>query len=510
MYQSIQRQTTIQSLTNSFSRSLPPVTYHYSLLTVLLLVLACFGLAPAPNAFGVTPAPDGGYSGANTAEGDSALFKLTTGTYNTATGYQALFSDTTGIKNTANGAFALAANTTGGNNAANGFAALYNNTTGNNNTANGGLALYNNTTGGNNTANGLEALFSNTIGIENTATGDFALYSNTTGTDNAANGFQALYSNTTGYQNAANGSQALFTNTTGYQNAASGYQALYLNTDGSYNTADGDQALANNTHGSYNTAIGYSALDSNSTGSYNLAGGYSALSGVTTGSNNIAFGTNAGANLTTGDYNIDISNQGNAGEANTIRIGSADTQTATFIAGVSGTAVVGNTVVVSASGQLGVLVSSGRFKDEIKLMDKASEAIFALQPVTFHYKHELDPQGIPQFGLVAEDVAKVNRDLVTRDAEGKILTVRYEAVNAMLLNEFLKEHRKVQEQEAAITQLKSTVVQQEDFQATIAQQQEEIRALTVSLKEQASQIQKVSAQLDLSSPRRAAQLAGND
>jgi len=212
------------------------------------------------------------------------------------------------------------------------------------------------------------------------------------------------------------------------------------------------------------------------------------LKGNTTGANNIALGSNAGSNLTTGSNDIDIGAPGVAGEANTIRIGKQGTQKQTFIAAVSGVAVSGSQVVVSSSGKLGVATSSARFKEAIKPMDKASEAILALKPVSFRYKEEIDPDGIPQFGLVAEEVEKVGPDLVARDADGKINTVRYEAVNAMLLNEFLKEHRTVQE-------LKSIVARQE---ASAAQQQQEIKALTASLKEQASQIQKVSAQLEAS------------
>src|SRR5439155_21594561 len=139
---------------------------------------------------------------------------------------------------------------------------------------------------------------------------------------------------------------------------------------------------------------------------------------------------------------------------NTIRIGKVGTQKAIFIAGISGTTVAeGVGVIVDTKGHLGTITSSERFKDEIKPMDKASEAILGLQPVTFRYKHELDPADIPQFGLVAEEVEKVNPDLVARDDQGKPYTVRYEAVNAMLLNEFLKAHRKMEEQEANIAQL---------------------------------------------------------
>ena len=560
MHQSIQCQTTIQSLRNSISRSLPPITYHYSLLTVLLLVLAGFTLWPAPTAFGVTPAPGGGYAGANTALGQNALQSLSSGVYNTALGYQTLFNDTTGAFNTAAGSVALYNNTTGINNTATGFAALYVNTTGYNNTANGYAALFSNTTGFNNTANGYaaldtnttgyqntangsQALFSNTTGILNTATGYQALYSNTTGTQNTANGFQALYSNTTGVSNTANGSAALYSNTTGSDNTATGLNALISNTTGGLNTANGYLALSNNTTGSDNTADGYETLLSNTIGGSNTANGIGALYGNTTGntntatgvqalfsntigssntadgfnaliyntgSNNTALGVSAGLNLTTGSYNIDIGNGGVAAESNTIRIGDSVNQTATFIAGINGTAVIGTPVVVNSAGQLGTLLSSARFKQNIQGMGESSDVLLSFRPVTFRYKQEIDPKGLPQFGLVAEEVAKVDPDLVTRDGRGEPYTVRYEAVNAMLLNEFLKEHRKVQEQEAAITQLKSTVVQQKDFQAIIARQQEEIRALSASLKEQASQIQKVSAQLDLSSPRRAAQLAGND
>jgi hypothetical protein len=196
----------------------------------------------------------------------------------------------------------------------------------------------------------------------------------------------------------------------------------------------------------------------------------------TTGKQNIALGPNAGYKLTTGDNNIDIGNEGVAGEANTIRIGKAGIHTDTFIAGISGATVAGNVVVCDSNGHLGTAVSSARFKDDIKPMDKASEAILALKPVTFHYKKELDPEGIPQFGLVAEHVEKVNPDLVVKDSEGKLYTVRYEAVNAMLLNEFLKEHRKV-----------------EDLEANAARQQKQIEALTAGL-------QKVSAQLEASKP----------
>jgi trimeric autotransporter adhesin len=169
-------------------------------------------------------------------------------------------------------------------------------------------------------------------------------------------------------------------------------------------------------------------------------------------------GTNAGVNLTTGEFNIDIGNEGVADEGNTIRIGTVGTHAATFIAGISGTAVVGDPVVVDADGQLGTAASSARFKKEIRPMDNASETILALKPVRFQYKS--DSKGTPQFGLIAEEVAKVNPDLVVRDRDGEIYSVRYEAVNAMLLNEFLKEHRTVQEQQKEMDALRTELKEQ--------------------------------------------------
>jgi hypothetical protein len=253
-------------------------------------------------------------------------------------------------------------------------------------------------------------------------------------------------------------------NTTGHDNTANGVNALFGNTTGRFNTANGGSALFSNGTGIDNTAAGNYALFKNTSGFNNTANGVNALYGNTTGSNNIALGFSAGVKLTTGDNNIDIGHYGVAGEANTIRIGTKETQTATFIAGISGkTAAGGIPVIVNANGKLGTTVSSARFKDEIKPMDKASEVLHALKPVTFRYKQELDPDGIPQFGLVAEEVEKVNPDLVARDAEGKVYTVRYEAVNAMLLNEFLKEHRTVQEQQKEIDALRADLKEQKEL-----------------------------------------------
>ena len=291
----------------------------------------------------------------------------------------------------------------------------------------------------------MSALAVNTTGDDNTAIGVVCLFSNTTGTSNTATGYQTLYHNTTGNQNTANGMNALLMNTDGHDNTATGFQALLSNT-GHDNTATGSQALMSNTTGGDNTATGFEALQNNTTGAVNIAIGPSALGSNTEGSGNIALGFRAGLNLTTGDSNIDIGSFGVPAESNTIRIGNNTFQTSTFIAGIAGQTVGagGTTCYVDNDGKLGVFLSARRFKTDIADMGAASEALLDLRPVTFHYKPELDKAGIPQFGLVAEEVAKVNPDLVTHDAKGDISTVRYEAVNVMLLNEFLKEHRKVE------------------------------------------------------------------
>ncbi len=306
---------------------------------------------------------------------------------------------------------------------------------------------------------------------------------------NTAEGDNALFSLTTGGGNTAIGVDALFSNTTGGSNTATGSGALGVNTTGNDNTATGSGALGNNTTGNSNTASGSEALFGNTTGSSNVAIGINALFNNTTGGGNIALGHGAGRNLTTGSNNIDIGNPGIAGESTKIRIGMVGTQKATFIAGIFGDTVAsGVGVVVNSNGQLGTIISSARFKEAIKPMDQASEAILALKPVTFRYKHELDPEGIPQFGLVAEQVEKINPDLVARDAHGKVNSVRYEAVNAMLLNEFLKEHREFLKERHKVQAL----------EAALARQQKEFKALAASLKEQALQIQKMSGQREAS------------
>ena len=378
---------------------------------VITLLVLCFSLVP--NARAVSPPPDGGYPGGNTAAGFNALFSLSTGLYNTAIGYFALDANSSGDFNTALGAGALFANT----------------------------------------------------GVQNTATGAGALLSNTTGSFNTANGEAALFSNTTGTSNTAVGESALLHNT-------------IANND----TAIGANALGNNTEGENNTAVGVNALQDNASGNNNTAIGIAALL-HSTGDNNIAMGVGAGTTLTAGDNNIYIANGGVTTEDNTLRLGGV--QTRTFIAGINGVdqgspaAVFINTT----TGQLGTTppASSRRFKKDIKPMNQTSEAILGLEPVMFQYKS--DTRGTLQFGLIAEEVAEVNRDLVVRDKKGDIYTVRYDAVNAMLLNEFLKEHKKVEQQADTIAELKK-----------------EMATVVAHAKEQDSEIQRVSAQLEVSKP----------
>ena len=417
---------------------------------LITLALLCFGLLSKVEA--VVPAPDGGYPGFNTAEGQNALFSLTTGSANTAVGWYSLFSNTEGNFNTATGAGALLFNTA------------------RENTAFGAAALLFNSTGVANTAVGAASLLNNTEGGFNTSIGEFALSHNTTGSNNTANGFQALFSNTSGDRNTATGWQALVNNTGANNNTAHGFEALH------------------NTNSGNNTGIGFDALEANTIGNSNTAVGANALRNAT-GSNNIALGEGAGVAVLAGNNNIEIGNGGANADDNTIRIGLEGTQTQTFIAGILGSGPFGCDVTIDpVTGQLGVgaCISSERFKKDIDSMDKASEAIFSLKPVTFRYKN--DKTNNPQFGLIAEEVAKVNPALIAVDKEGKPYSVRYQQIDAMLLNEFLKEHRTVQAQGATITQLKSVVEKQE---AANAQQQKQIEALTAGL-------QKVSAQLEAS------------
>ena len=384
------------------------------------LTLVCFALSPRAQA----ACQNGCLGNRNTALGDDALINVTSGINNTAVGNGALKANRDGEGNTATGRLALSSNTSGRSNTATGLAALRDNTTGNGNTA-----------------TGRDSLLFNAIGNENTATGLSALRDNTTGSQNTATGFIALLRNTTGSFNSAIGAGALSSNTTGMQN-----------------TATGTNALLSNTTGDNNTAIGFGTLTSN-----------------TTGRNNTAIGFRAGANSTTGENNIYIGGNmfGVPGESNH-----------TYVRNVNITSISGggaDTVTVDlGTGLIGHLSSSRRYKQNIKPMDNTSETLYRLRPVTFRYKKEIDRTQSPAFGLIAEEVAQVNPALVAHDANGQPESVHYEMVNAMLLNEFLKEHRKNEEQQATIAQLKSG-----------------IEALTATVKEQASQIQKVNAELQL-------------
>jgi len=394
------------------------VTIVRSRSALVLVAIALIGSALAGKTQAVNPPPDGGYPGGNTAEGQNALLSLTIGADNTAVGFLSLSAVKEGKFNTAIGAGAL---------------------------------LFN--SADENTATGAAALLSNTAGNFNTADGAFALSGNTEGAVNTGIGDRALFSNTIGSNNTANGATALFSNTVGSDNTANGATALINNTIGNDNTADGSFANGNNVSGNSNSAVGSRALSNNRSGN-----------------NNIALGFFAGANVLAGDNNIDIGSSGITDESNTIRIG--DGQRQAFIAGVRGTTTTNanaTPVVVDSAGQLGTVSSSRRFKKQIEPMDKASEVLLALNPVTFRYKS--DKTGTPQFGLIAEEVAEVKPDLVVRDGQGEIYTVRYDAVNAMLLNEFLKAHHKMEKQ------------------------QKQIDALMAQLKRQAAQLQKVSIQI---------------
>ena len=277
------------------------------------------------------------------------------------------------------------------------------------------------------------------------------------GSGNTGMGLGALGSNTTGGDNTASGTDALNANTTGSLNTASGVGALEFNTTGSGDTATGYNALAANTTGGDNTASGLFALQNNTTGTNNTASGANALDKNTTGSNNIAVGSQAGFNLTTGNNNIDIGNVGVAGESNTIRIGIHGTQRATFIAGIFNTSVSGSTVMVTPAGKLGITVSSERFKTAIAPMGSNSARLGQLRPVTFHLK--TDPHGALQYGLIAEEVAKVYPELVIRGEKGRIDGVRYDELAPMLLNEVQQQQHKIDAQTAEIRDLKKLVVE---------------------------------------------------
>jgi hypothetical protein len=558
---------------------------------IIIITFALLFIAFLPKVRALNPPPDGGYPGGNTAEGQDALFSLTSGTYNTAVGFFSLRTNIEGKFNTTVGAGALLANSSN-ENTASGAGALLSNVTGSANTANGTFALFNNTTGSGNIAlgagagislttgdnnidigSGGVAVESNTIRIgdtgvhhaiflagisgmtpsspieavlvdpatgqlgsadigsfppgpqgpagpqgpqgpagpqgsqgpqglqgpagaqgpqgpagpvgvqgpqgpqgppgfgvvitdpENTAVGDQALFSNF-GDGNTATGFHALFSNTKGAANVANGDQALAANNTGTSNTAVGVAALSTNADGGGNTAIGFNALFANVGGD-NSALGIVALRNNTTGSNNTAVGNFALFGNTTGDSNVGIGRDAGNHVITANHVIAIGAD----------VPGDDVSHSCFIGQIFGATSSGGTAVfVNSDGKLGTTTSSRRFKEEIRPMDKVSEALFALKPVAFRYKKEVDPAGTSQFGLVAEDVENVSPALVVRDKDGKPYSVRYDQVSVMLLNEFLKEHGKVQKLEAMLG------------------------ALNERLKDQEARIEKMNAELEIEKP----------
>jgi Chaperone of endosialidase len=364
-------------------------------LFVIVLLAACLG--PSPLARAVVPAPDGGYPGFNTAEGENALLSLTSGLGNTGVGWYALSSNTDASFNTGVGGGALALNNADSN------------------TAIGTAAMLLNTSGAENTAVGTTALLYNDSGNSNNAVGAFALHDNIDGDGNIAFGAGALFKNIHASFNTAIGAQALFFNDVTGNNLAQS------------NTAVGASALNSNTDGDSNTAVGDRALFS-STGNGNTALGAGAGNSVITANNVIAIGT-GGANVSFGCYIGNIWKQSGGSQA----------------------------VYVNSDGKLGAQVSSCRFKDEIKPMEEASQVIYSLKPVSFRYKREVEPMRQVGFGLIAEEVTKISSDLVTRGSDGKVISVRYDAVNAMLLNEFLKEHRKNEKQEATIARLQRQI-----------------------------------------------------
>ena len=451
-------------------------------------------------------------SGTSTALGNNALNTTNTAINNTAVGANALSAVTTGSFNVAVGGAALESNTTGQQNMAIGAEALRNNIDGNFNMAIGFRALFLNQHGGQNTAVGSAALRNNTA-VGNTAIGSQALRENTTGDGNTAIGLNALTAAHTSLGNVAVGDLSLTsfigagTNTTNGFNTALGSLALNAETTGQENTAVGRRALEFLLTGSNNTIIGWRAGDNYSSNeSHNIVIG-SGVAGTTGEDNTIRIGTNlpsSGINISGGGllqaFTIGSGFAGGGiqylqffGQSISIASGfsTVNGNSSCFIGGIfNQTPVAGShLVLVGNNGKLAdATLSSRRFKKDIAAMDKASEGILALKPVTFHWK--TDKTNEPEFGLIAEDVAKVNLDWITRDPQGEIIGVRYETIPVLLLNEFLKEHKKVEEQQASIADLKSTV----------ALQQKEMQVLTAQLKEQAAQIQKVSAQLEASKP----------
>jgi hypothetical protein len=411
-----------------------------SFFTLVVAIALAYGTLDATSA---KAAPAGA-----TKLGKSAL-KYNTGTNNTAIGFFTLnpnfFCTDVGMPNACcTGAQKGICGNSAANNTAVGAVALASNTTGGGHAAVGDFALASNTTGTENSALGSSALVLNTTGSGNVAVGYQSLAANTAD-HNVAVGYGSLRNNSTGATNTGLGDLALYTNTTGNGCTAVGYQALLFSNNND-NTAVGNASLRSTTTGNNNTALGRATLPINTTGAGNTALGVNSLFNNTTGAGNIAVGQFAGFNLTTGDNNIDIGHNGVAAESNTIRIGV--NHVATYIAGISGaTSAGGVAVFVDGAGHLGTITSSARFKEDIQDIGDSSSALMKLRPVRFHYKHDVDPSGLEQYGLVAEEVAKVYPDLVVYDDNGQPETVRYHFVNALLLNEVQRQARRAEAQE---------------------------------------------------------------
>jgi Chaperone of endosialidase len=411
------------------------------------------GSASAQQPPDVVPSDAGG----NSAMGADALLLLkapncstNTACENIAAGVGALYANSTGSYNEAYGFQSLNNNLTGTYNAAYGYRALHKNTTGGSNTAVGTQALYSNQTGISNTATGSGALYSN-LSSYNTAAGFNALHNNATGTQNSAFGLGALSQGAAGSYNTAVGSEALLWNNGGNYNTAMGMQALSANVTGTDNTASGNQALLSNTTGDANVAFGSNALQSNVSGGANVALGQSALLHNTTGYSDIAIGELAGSD-TTGSNNIDIGSEGAAGENGVVRIGTPGTHTAVFISGIESTKITGNAVYVTSKGELGVLASAERYKFKIEPMGVNTEKLQQLRPVTFHLK--TDPNGMVQYGLIAEEVNKVYPELVIRDESGAVQGVRYDELAPMLLNEVQQQKSQLHDMQQQVAELK--------------------------------------------------------
>jgi hypothetical protein len=317
--------------------------------------------------------------------------------------------------------------------------------------------------------------------VNDTAYGTSALESNSTGSEDSAFGVNALRTNNSGWGNTAIGFDALYFNTNGHLNTATGMAALEGNTTGVGNTATGIGSLANNGAGNQNVAMGWNALYFNK-GSDNTAIGAYALQNNGSGLNNIGVGIEAGVYLTTGSNNIMIGNQGAAAEANTIRIGTEGVQTSAYLAGIFNSPVTeGCAVVVESTGQLGCTQSSARYKRDIKDMGSASDKLMQLRPVTFLYK--TDKTDTRHFGLIAEEVDKVFPEMVVHGADGKVETVAYQMLPAMLLNE-------LQKQEKASDQL-ARLLEQKDAQIASLQRQ------VVAIQRQNAQIETFAGRLEV-------------